>query len=114
MNIHCLACGMCHPTQSSVQSLYGLVLCNEQRPMYASCFLPRINLAQGGLSFSPSVSIIQHAGGQHVKECVLTGEAVGIRMIDNETLGYFMARTHQFLSKVGINPARMRFRQVGR
>jgi glycyl-tRNA synthetase len=39
------------------------------------------------------------------------GEAVATGIIANETLGYFLARTHQFLLKIGINPARLRFRQ---
>lgn len=29
----------------------------------------------------------------------------------NETLGYFMARIHQFLLLIGIDPQRLRFRQ---
>jgi glycyl-tRNA synthetase len=32
-------------------------------------------------------------------------------MVDNETLGYFLGRIHLFLLKIGINPARLRFRQ---
>jgi len=32
-------------------------------------------------------------------------------MIDNKTLGYFIARIYLFLTKIGINPARLRFRQ---
>lgn len=32
-------------------------------------------------------------------------------MIDNETLGYFIARIFLFLTKIGINPDRLRFRQ---
>jgi glycyl-tRNA synthetase len=39
------------------------------------------------------------------------GEAVATGIIANETLGYFLARTHQFLVKIGVNPARLRFRQ---
>jgi glycyl-tRNA synthetase len=39
------------------------------------------------------------------------GEAVSTGLVANETLGYFMARTHLFLEKVGVNPQRMRFRQ---
>ncbi len=39
------------------------------------------------------------------------GEAVRAGIIDNETLGYFMARTQLFLEKIGVDPARMRFRQ---
>ncbi|KZT02831.1 glycyl-tRNA synthetase [Laetiporus sulphureus 93-53] len=39
------------------------------------------------------------------------GEAVEQGIIANETLGYFIARIYLFLVKVGINPARLRFRQ---
>lgn len=33
------------------------------------------------------------------------------KIVDNETLGYYMARTHLFLIKVGVDPRRLRFRQ---
>ncbi|KAF5364983.1 hypothetical protein D9758_008137 [Tetrapyrgos nigripes] len=39
------------------------------------------------------------------------GEAVDKGVVANETLGYFMARIHMFLLKIGINPKRLRFRQ---
>ncbi|RDB29819.1 putative glycine--tRNA ligase [Hypsizygus marmoreus] len=39
------------------------------------------------------------------------GDAVAKGIIANETLGYFIARIYQFLLKIGINPARLRFRQ---
>ena len=39
------------------------------------------------------------------------GQAVKEMVIDNETLGYFMARTFLWLCKIGIDPERMRFRQ---
>lgn len=32
-------------------------------------------------------------------------------MVNNETLGYYLARVHQFLVKVGVDPKRIRFRQ---
>jgi len=32
-------------------------------------------------------------------------------MVDNKTLGFFIARIFLFLTKIGINPARLRFRQ---
>ena len=32
-------------------------------------------------------------------------------LVANETLGYFMARIHQYLTKIGILPDRLRFRQ---
>ena len=39
------------------------------------------------------------------------GEAVNTKIINNETLGYFMARTQIWLEKIGVDPKRMRFRQ---
>ena len=39
------------------------------------------------------------------------GEAVRQGVINNETLGYFMARTFSFLKKCGIRPEGIRFRQ---
>ncbi|EFN89098.1 Glycyl-tRNA synthetase [Harpegnathos saltator] len=42
---------------------------------------------------------------------ITIGEAVTSGLVANETLGYFMARIHQFLLKVGVDPVRLRFRQ---
>lgn len=39
------------------------------------------------------------------------GDAVANNVVDNETLGYFMARIHLFLTKIGIKGDRLRFRQ---
>lgn len=39
------------------------------------------------------------------------GEAVSKKIVDNETLGYFIGRIYQFLVKIGIDPKRLRFRQ---
>ena len=39
------------------------------------------------------------------------GQAVELKVIDNETLAYFMARTFQFLTSVGIHADGIRFRQ---
>ena len=39
------------------------------------------------------------------------GEAVSTKMVDNETLGYFLGRIQLFLLKIGIDPQRIRFRQ---
>ncbi|CAK9232181.1 unnamed protein product [Sphagnum troendelagicum] len=45
----------------------------------------------------------------HVKTCI--GDAVAKGIVDNETLGYFIARTYLFLTGIGINKERLRFRQ---
>lgn len=42
---------------------------------------------------------------------ITIGEAVASGLVANETLGYFMARIHQFMLKIGIIPERLRFRQ---
>ncbi|XP_059143729.1 glycine--tRNA ligase-like [Physella acuta] len=39
------------------------------------------------------------------------GEAVKTKLVANETLGYFMARIFLFMTKMGVDPARLRFRQ---
>lgn len=39
------------------------------------------------------------------------GEAVERGIVDNETLGYFMVRSYQFLIQCGIRPDGIRFRQ---
>lgn len=49
--------------------------------------------------------------GSTVVQHVAIGDAVALGMVDNETLGYFMARIQLFLLKVGVDPARLRFRQ---
>lgn len=39
------------------------------------------------------------------------GEAVRSGLVNNETLGYFMARTQMWLESIGVDPAKMRLRQ---
>jgi glycyl-tRNA synthetase len=39
------------------------------------------------------------------------GEAVSTGLVNNETLGYFMARTQLYMEKIGLDPKRLRFRQ---
>ncbi|KAL2920069.1 Glycine--tRNA ligase 1, mitochondrial [Polyrhizophydium stewartii] len=39
------------------------------------------------------------------------GDAVAKGIVNNETLGYFMARIYLFLVRIGIDPERLRFRQ---
>ena len=53
---------------------------------------------------------VQEAGQITTKEMTV-GKAVEDGVIANETLGYFVARIHLFLLKIGINPERLRFRQ---
>lgn len=49
--------------------------------------------------------------GESAPVIVSMGEAVATGMVNNETLGYFLARTAQFLWRIGIKPERLRFRQ---
>lgn len=53
----------------------------------------------------------QDQGGEDIPKTLSIGEAVRTGMVNNETLGYFMARTHLFLVSVGVIPERLRFRQ---
>lgn len=39
------------------------------------------------------------------------GEAVSTGLVDSETLGYFMARIHLFLKRIGVDQDKVRFRQ---
>jgi glycyl-tRNA synthetase len=39
------------------------------------------------------------------------GEAVAKGIVNNQTLGYFMARTAQWATTIGVKPDKMRFRQ---
>lgn len=60
------------------------------------------------LSFLPKD--VQEAGSNELVESTV-GEAVGSGMIDNQTLGYFIARIYLFLVKIGVDKNRLRFRQ---
>jgi len=42
---------------------------------------------------------------------IAIGTAVTQGIVNNETLGYFLVRVHDFLIKVGVDPQRVRFRQ---
>jgi glycyl-tRNA synthetase len=42
---------------------------------------------------------------------VAIGKAVQDKLVDNETLGYFLARIHLFLKKIGVDQSKIRFRQ---
>lgn len=53
---------------------------------------------------------VQEAGSNQLVEKTI-GEAVETGMVDNETLGYFIARIFYFLMKIGVDPQRLRFRQ---
>ncbi|KAH8895033.1 glycyl-tRNA synthetase 1 [Thozetella sp. PMI_491] len=49
--------------------------------------------------------------GQTTVRKVPIGQAVKDRLVDNETLGYFLARIHLFLQKIGVDMSKVRFRQ---
>jgi len=51
----------------------------------------------------------QLRGETHIEMAI--GKAVESGMVNNETLGYFITRTHAFLTSVGIMPQHLRFRQ---
>lgn len=53
---------------------------------------------------------VQKAGSTEIVSKTI-GEAVASGMVDNETLGYFIARIYLFLVKIGVDENRLRFRQ---
>lgn len=44
-------------------------------------------------------------------EIITIGDAVAKGLVNNQTLGYYMARTQLFMISVGVDPNRLRFRQ---
>lgn len=53
---------------------------------------------------------VQLAGQTAIKEMTV-GDAVSSGTVDNETLGYFLARIQLFLLKIGVDKSKLRFRQ---
>ncbi|PNY28745.1 glycine-tRNA ligase [Tolypocladium capitatum] len=49
--------------------------------------------------------------GKTVTRKIAIGQAVKGGLVDNETLGYFLARIHLFLERIGVDLSKMRFRQ---
>jgi len=49
--------------------------------------------------------------GRTKPDVVTIGEAVATKLVDNETLGYFLARIQDFLLKLGVDRSKLRFRQ---
>ncbi|CAK7275350.1 Glycine--tRNA ligase 1, mitochondrial [Sporothrix epigloea] len=49
--------------------------------------------------------------GKTTPRTMSIGAAVRDRVVDNETLGYFLARIHLFLKKIGVDQSKIRFRQ---
>jgi glycyl-tRNA synthetase len=58
----------------------------------------------------PLFAAANQLGDGKITSCTI-GEAVASGLVDNETLGYFMARTYLFLVKVGVQADCIRFRQ---
>jgi glycyl-tRNA synthetase len=53
---------------------------------------------------------VQQSGKTHLTTKTV-GEAVKEGMVDNQTLGYFLARIYLFLTELGVDPGKLRFRQ---
>lgn len=53
---------------------------------------------------------VQLEGRTDVKKMAI-GEAVETGLVDSESLGYFIARIHLFLKRLGVNQEKVRFRQ---
>ncbi|GAB7352731.1 hypothetical protein MBLNU459_g3085t1 [Dothideomycetes sp. NU459] len=59
----------------------------------------------------PLLSREVQTSGSTVPKMVSIGEAVATKLVDNETLGYFIVRIFQFMEKIGIDMTKLRFRQ---
>lgn len=59
----------------------------------------------------PLLSRNLQSQGLNVPLEISIGEAVQKKIVDNETLGYFLVRIYQYLIKIGIAPDCIRFRQ---
>lgn len=53
---------------------------------------------------------IQLSGKTETRKMTI-GDAVKNKVVDNETLGYFLARIHLYLEKIGVDMEQVRFRQ---
>ncbi|PYH94943.1 glycyl-tRNA synthetase [Aspergillus ellipticus CBS 707.79] len=53
---------------------------------------------------------VQLSGSTKTEQMAI-GKAVETGLVDNETLGYFLARIQLFLLKLGVDPTKLRFRQ---
>lgn len=53
---------------------------------------------------------VQLEGRTDVRRITI-GEAVSTGLVDSESLGYFIARIHLFLKRLGVDPEKVRFRQ---
>lgn len=70
---------------------------------------PRFNEVKDlALPFLPKT--LQMEGRSEAMEMTV-GEAVAHKVVNNETLGYFLARTALYLRKIGLKKDRIRFRQ---
>jgi glycyl-tRNA synthetase len=49
--------------------------------------------------------------GKTVPQKLTVGQAVELKIIDNQTLGYFLGRVFLFLQNIGVDPPKVRFRQ---
>ncbi|KAJ4304108.1 Glycine--tRNA ligase 1, mitochondrial [Collariella sp. IMI 366227] len=62
-----------------------------------------------GKSYRNEIS--PRAGLLRVREFLMAEIEHFTKLVDNETLGYFLARIHLFLKKIGIDQSKIRFRQ---
>ncbi|KJZ80058.1 Putative glycine--tRNA ligase [Hirsutella minnesotensis 3608] len=59
----------------------------------------------------PFLDKASQLSGKSSVQILAIGEAVEQKLVNNETLGYFLARTYLFLIKIGIDCQKLRFRQ---
>ncbi|RPB23990.1 glycyl-tRNA synthetase 1 [Terfezia boudieri ATCC MYA-4762] len=74
---------------------------DKAHPRFSEVFNVKLSFLPKGVQQSGSTEVIEKTIGEAVKE----------GMVDNETLGYFLARIQLFLLRIGIDKNKIRFRQ---
>lgn len=59
----------------------------------------------------PLLSRQTQQDGKTIPETMTIGDAVDSKLVDNETLGFFIVRIMQFMERIGIDMNKLRFRQ---
>ncbi|QIW98357.1 hypothetical protein AMS68_003875 [Peltaster fructicola] len=59
----------------------------------------------------PLLSRTTQSEGGSTPTIISIGEAVDSKLVDNETLGYFLVRIMQFMERIGVDQKKLRFRQ---
>ncbi|RKP09310.1 glycyl-tRNA synthetase [Thamnocephalis sphaerospora] len=74
---------------------------NKDHPRFAEVKDQKLRLLPSNVQLDGKTELLE----------ISIGDAVEQKIVDNQTLGYFLVRVYLFLTRIGINPERLRFRQ---